>query len=150
MYYEVFQKLCEERNVKPGTVSRATGVPTSTLTAWKQGKYTPKNDKLQKIADYFGVPLDYITGERKEGRQNIIRISDNLMSTKKPRKTLEELTVGDNAYYYLSREAAEVAQFYLEHPEFRILFDASKDSDPESMTLAAEMLKRMKRTNPDG
>lgn len=74
MYYEVFQKLCEEKGVKPGTVSKATGVPTSTLTAWKQGKYTPKNDKLQKIADYFDVPLDYITGGRKEGRRNIIRV----------------------------------------------------------------------------
>ena len=25
---------------------------------WKSGKYTPKVDKLQKIADYFKVPLE--------------------------------------------------------------------------------------------
>lgn len=61
MYYENFQKLCEERGVKPGTVSRATGVSTATLTSWKQGKYTPKQDKLQKLADYFNVPLEEIT-----------------------------------------------------------------------------------------
>jgi len=61
MYYENFQKLCEERGVKPSTVSRATGVSTATLTSWKQGKYTPKQDKLQKIADYFEVPLEEIT-----------------------------------------------------------------------------------------
>lgn len=63
MYYENFLELCEERGVKPGTVSRATGVSTSTLTAWKQGKYTPKQNKLQKIADYFDVPLERITQE---------------------------------------------------------------------------------------
>ncbi len=63
MFYENFIKLCEEHGVKPGTVSRATGVTTSTLTAWKQGKYTPKVGKLQVIADYFQVPLEAIMGE---------------------------------------------------------------------------------------
>ena len=53
MYYENFRKLCELNNVKLGTVSRETGISTATLTSWKQGKYTPKQDKLQKIADFF-------------------------------------------------------------------------------------------------
>ena len=35
-----------------------TGISTATITAWKQGKYTPKQDKLQKIADYFKISLD--------------------------------------------------------------------------------------------
>ena len=33
-----------------------------TLSEWKKGTYTPKQDKLQKIADYFGVTLDYLMG----------------------------------------------------------------------------------------
>jgi transcriptional regulator with XRE-family HTH domain len=52
--------------VKPGRVSRETGISTATLTSWKQGKYTPKQDKLQKIADFFGVPLGVITGDMPE------------------------------------------------------------------------------------
>lgn len=60
MYYEIFEELCNSRGVKPGTVSKATGVPTSTLTNWKQGNYTPKQGNLQKIADYFNVSIDYI------------------------------------------------------------------------------------------
>ena len=63
MYYENFADLCKKHNVKPGAVSRATGVSTTTLTAWKQGKYTPKVAKLQLIADYFKVPLDVLMGE---------------------------------------------------------------------------------------
>ena len=51
MYYENFERLCNLNNVIPGTVSKATGISTATLTSWKQGKYTPKQDKLQKIAD---------------------------------------------------------------------------------------------------
>lgn len=62
MYYDKFEKLCEEKGVRPSDVSKATGISTATLTSWKKGKYTPKNDKLQLIADYFGVSLSYIIG----------------------------------------------------------------------------------------
>ncbi|MBQ9065245.1 MAG: helix-turn-helix transcriptional regulator, partial [Blautia sp.] len=30
----------------------------ATLSSWKSGKYTPKIDKLKKLADYFGVPIE--------------------------------------------------------------------------------------------
>ena len=60
MYYEIFEKLCDERGVKPAQVSKGTGISTATLSSWKKGKYTPKSDKLQLIADYFGVSLDYL------------------------------------------------------------------------------------------
>lgn len=63
MYYENFEALCEMNAVKPSQVSKATGISTATLSSWKGGKYTPKADKLQKIADFFGVSLDVIRGE---------------------------------------------------------------------------------------
>lgn len=67
MYYENFEELCKSTNVKPSAVSRATGIHTATLTSWKQGKYTPKQDKLQLIADYFNVSVDYLmTGKEYE------------------------------------------------------------------------------------
>lgn len=67
MYYEYFEKLCEKNNVKPGTVGRATGIETSTLSNWKKGGYTPKLEKMKLIAEYFGVSIDYlVTGKEKE------------------------------------------------------------------------------------
>ena len=60
MYYDKFIKLCEMNDIRPGKVSKETGVSTATLTSWKQGKYTPKPDKLQKIADFFNVSLDFL------------------------------------------------------------------------------------------
>lgn len=67
MYYENFDNLCKINNVKPSQVSKATGIHTATLTSWKQGKYTPKPEKLQLIADFFNVSIDYIvTGSEKE------------------------------------------------------------------------------------
>ena len=40
-------------------VAKATGIATATLTEWKKGTYTPKVDKLQAIAKYFGVSVGY-------------------------------------------------------------------------------------------
>jgi transcriptional regulator with XRE-family HTH domain len=39
-------------------VSKGTGIPTSALTAWKQGLYEPKIDKLLLIADFLDVPIE--------------------------------------------------------------------------------------------
>lgn len=65
--YEYFQELLDKYGVTAYKVAKETGVTTTTLTNWKKGKYTPKPDKLQKIADYFGVPLSYLlTGSMEE------------------------------------------------------------------------------------
>lgn len=62
--YEVFERLLQRHGVTAYRVAKETGVTTATLTNWKNGKYTPKQDKLQKIADFFGVSLQYLmTGE---------------------------------------------------------------------------------------
>ena len=64
--YEIFEQLLSKHHVTPYKVAKATGVTTTTLTNWKQGKYTPKQDKLQKIADYFGVSLEYLMTGKEE------------------------------------------------------------------------------------
>lgn len=62
--YDVFAKLAKERGVNLSTVAKATGITLSTFTDWKAGRYTPKDDKRRKIAEYFGVSLEYLdTGE---------------------------------------------------------------------------------------
>lgn len=55
--YKVFEELLEKNNKTAYEVAKNTGVATSTLTEWKKGTYTPKIDKLAKIADYFNVPV---------------------------------------------------------------------------------------------
>lgn len=57
--YKIFEDLCVKNEVTVYRVSKDTGVATATLSAWKTGKYIPKVDKLQKIADYFSVPITY-------------------------------------------------------------------------------------------
>lgn len=62
--YSIFEMLCDKYGVTPYKVGKETKIATSTLSDWKNGKSTPKQDKLKLIADYFSVSVDYLmTGE---------------------------------------------------------------------------------------
>lgn len=58
--YSKVERLMEEHKTTAYRVSIETGVPTSTFSDWKAGRYTPKYDKVKKIADYFGVTVEYL------------------------------------------------------------------------------------------
>jgi transcriptional regulator with XRE-family HTH domain len=60
--YETFDNLLNIYNVTPYKVSKDTGIPYAALSDWKMGRSTPKPDKLKKIAEYFGVSVDYLLG----------------------------------------------------------------------------------------
>lgn len=57
--YEKFLQLLLKNNKTAYQVSKDTKIPNSTFSDWKTGRSNPKLDKLQKIADYFGVPVTY-------------------------------------------------------------------------------------------
>lgn len=119
MGYEIFQRLCEKNGVKPADVAKATGISTATISSWKTGKYTPKEDKRRMIADFFNVPLEYLdTGEMPE-------------------------------QYYFNPETAQIAQEIYDDKDLHALFDAARGSSPEDLKMAAEMLRKFKATNPD-
>lgn len=52
--------------------------------------------------------------------------------------------------YYQDKATAVMAEKLFESKEMRLLFDAAKDSKPEDLKMAADLLLRLKGTNPDG
>ena len=65
--YDIFEQLLQKRGITPYRVSKDTGVTQTALSNWKTGKSVPTTKTLQKIADYFGVTIDYLmTGETRE------------------------------------------------------------------------------------
>lgn len=58
--YEIYCALRDAKNVKDSDVAKYTQIPKSTFSDWKSGKSSPKLPKLQKIADYFDVSVDYL------------------------------------------------------------------------------------------
>lgn len=61
--HEKLKKLLEERNVSAFQVAKALGLPISSIYEWVNGTHAPRVENLVKLADYFGVPLEYFVKE---------------------------------------------------------------------------------------
>ena len=111
--YEVYCKLRDLRGVKDADVVRATGITKSTFSDWKSGRSEPKKEKLQKIADFFDVSLDYLmTGEEQNG-------------------------------YYLNEETAKLAQEMFEDEDMRSLFNMKRNMPPDRFKAHMEFMKNL-------
>lgn len=115
--YEIYCKLRDSKGVKDADVAKATGITKSTFSDWKNGRSNPKDTKLSKIAEYFGVSVNYLrTGEEEE-----------------------------DAKYYLNDETAAMAQKLFENKDLRVLFDAAQDASPEDLKTTYDMLMALKK-----
>ena len=125
--YEIYCKLRDERKLSNYAVSKATGINQSTFSDWKSGRSVPKQEKLQKIADYFGVSLEYLmTGQI----------------------AAKESTSGTQ--YYFDDETAELAQELLLNQDLKALMSAGRKLSPENLRNLTQMINGFKETNPDG
>ena len=60
MFYDIYKKICEENGEKPFSLPLKLGAKSNSVVAqWQKGSI-PRADMLQKIADYFGVPVGYL------------------------------------------------------------------------------------------
>jgi len=57
--YDKFLKLINQRQITAYKVSKDIGISPTVFSDWKSGKSSPKIDKLQKIAVYFDVSIEY-------------------------------------------------------------------------------------------
>lgn len=113
--YERIEQLRKNRKISQGNLEKELGFSNGSISKWRNS--APTTERLQKIADYFGVSIDYLmTGEEKEGDK-----------------------------YYLNEETSEMAQAIFENPDLRVLFDAAKDATSEDLKTTYDMLMALKR-----
>ena len=62
MFYDRFCVLCEQKGISPSKAATECGFNRASVTNWKKNGYTPRQELLLKIADYFGVSVDYLLG----------------------------------------------------------------------------------------
>ena len=111
--YSIFEELLQKHGVSTYKVSKDTGIAQSVFSSWKNGISTPKQDKMQKIADYFEVSLEYLmTGEETKG-------------------------------YYLNEETAKLAQEMFEDEDMRSLFNMKRNMPPERFKAHMEFMKNL-------
>lgn len=64
-FWERYVRLCMEKGKSPNGVAKELGLSSGSVTAWKNGK-TPHSTTLHKIADYFGVTVNYLLGKTEQ------------------------------------------------------------------------------------
>ena len=75
--YEVFEQLLQKYKMTAYKVAKEAGVTQTALSNWKTGKSTPTTKTLQKLADYFGVTIDYLmTGKEEEEKEPQLKPKD--------------------------------------------------------------------------
>ena len=98
-------------------VCDAIGVKYTTFTDWVNANSYPRIDKIEMMANYFGV-----------SKSDLIEDKSNL----------------PNEDYYYNKDAQEIAQFMHENPEYKVLFDASRHVKKEDIEFVKEMIDRVK------
>lgn len=109
--------LLHEHNKTQLELANYIGVSNTSVNNWTKGYNTPRMDKIDLICSFFHI-----------------RREDLLTDTPKEQT------------YYTNPETAKVAQEIFDNSDLRILFNAAKDSTPEQLKLAAEMLRQFKKT----
>lgn len=111
--------LLDQNDMSQRDLADKLGVSTATVSNWCTGIKAPRMGKIDAMCKIFGIKRSEFVGEN------------------------------DTVAYYLNPETAEMAQQLFEDKDLRVLFDAARDSSPEDLQMAAELLRRLKGTNPN-
>lgn len=117
------KRIAYEKEKTQAQIAQELGIHRATISAWMNGTRTPKMSKIDLLCRYFGVK-----------RSDIMETRDS----------------DEPIQYHLDAETELIAQSIYDDPDLHTLFDAARGNKSENLQLAAEMLKRMKETNPDG
>lgn len=88
--YEVFEQLLQKFEVTTYQVSKATGIAQSTFSSWKSRRNLLSGEKAKKIADFFGVTVDYLMTGTEEPKQPDETTPLNSRDRKEIREILSE------------------------------------------------------------
>lgn len=107
------KKLMEENDKTQNDIAQIAGVSQGTVSDWLTGKKYPRMDKIQKITDFFGLPITALVND------------------------------GKAQTYYFNPETAQLAQAAANDPDMRLLLDAKRDLSPEDMKMIIDLAKRL-------
>ncbi len=86
MFYDNYVRLCNSVNKSPSAVAMEIGIAKPTVSRWKTGS-KPNHATALKVADYFGVPVSELTGEKEKApgltekdRRDVAKLVENIMS----------------------------------------------------------------------
>lgn len=119
--YEIFEQLLQKYGLTAYKVSKETGITQSTLSDWKRGRSTPKTENMKKIADYFGVTVEYLMTGKEEPKEKAPELTarDERDISRRLEQTLADLEAQQGALMFdgapLDDETKELLKVSLEH-----------------------------------
>ena len=60
------REIRQAKGIRQTDLANILGVSQSTLSTWENGRYEPDFSSLNKLADYFQVPVDHILGREAD------------------------------------------------------------------------------------
>ncbi|MDU2164768.1 MAG: helix-turn-helix transcriptional regulator [Veillonella sp.] len=118
-FIERLNSILQKRNLSQADLSKMTGIRSSSISDWLNGKYEPKQDKIAIIADALNVSPVWLIG-------------------------YDEPSTNQTEGYYVDPETAEFAEYLRTRPEARLLFSASRGISKEDMEKAVEYIELLK------
>lgn len=128
MFYDLFCELCQKKGVSPTRATVEIGLSRTIGTKWKTTGATPQGETLSKIADYFGVSVDYLLG--------------NDQKQKAPAE--DEGRFKEGELIRLDADSMEILRAVRERPDMKILFSVTKNVTPEDLKKAIKIVEAFK------
>lgn len=81
--YRIFE-LIKKNGISQLALAKATGISSGNISDWKNGKAKPSLLAAKKVADYFGVSVEYLMGESDDPAQSGTAGGRALFDTSRP------------------------------------------------------------------
>ncbi len=115
--YARIENMCKSAGTNITTMCRESGVPRSALSDYKAGRIKSLSaDKLSKIANYFGVSIDYLLGNTEQKEKPLVNEDEELT------EYLDELK---------------------NRPEMKMLFSLAKGATKEDVEKAVKIIETL-------
>lgn len=112
MFLDILNALMAEKGINKSILSKESGVPYTTIDGfYKKGCDNIKLSTLEKIADYFGVTIDYLLGKEEKSTDNVDALGRYgiFPITYKKFRVLGEIACGKPIYADEDRETVILA-----------------------------------------
>ena len=96
MFYDKFLALCIKKNMSPSAAAIDAGFSNAAAAGWKKGA-VPRGSAVKKLADYFGVPVEYFSEETEKSPTSSAEIGDimkiyDMLTPERKQKFLDSMT----------------------------------------------------------
>lgn len=115
-FANILSKLMEKKGVTNYRLSKDIDCAPTTIANWLNGKTVPASDKMQVLAGYFGVSVDYLmTGDDVDTEER-----------------------------YEKQEVLDMLDEIRKNPELRTMFSITRNATPEQLRQYINVIKAIR------